>query len=712
MKKLIAFVMTFAMLLTITIPTGAFAKADQKIKLDDAINTAKTLLDLKTDDYNFNYNYNENPNYQSSWSLSWNSKKGTGGGMSVSVDSETGDILNYYSYTSYNPQITLRIPKYSKNEARDAVVKFLNKVAPDKFKETVEKDNPNSIMYDNMQINSDTYNFNFVREVNGLDFFDNGMSISIDKNTLQIRNYNLNWDKGPFADPAKAIPQDKAKEIFGSKLGIELAYNIITDNNTQTPILVYSLKNGNSSIDALTGEIINNSSFYAGAAMADKAAALSRNSALTPQEQSSVDASSKYVSKDAAITEAKKYLTLSDKYVLNGTNLFVNDTDKSAQWYLNWSYNASKGSYSYASANIDAITGKMTSFNMNGSEFYPDKDTAISYTKDQAKDIAAKFISSLEPDKFKLTEFKDLYPNQVIDQKQSDYNFSYVGKINGATCSFDSFNVTVNPYSGKIMSYSSSWSDVKLPEANGVISLQDAYTALYKTASLNLRYVKYYNYSLGGDAKPEIKLAYTLDGLQGMLDAKTGTQIDYSGKPIVAKQKIQYTDIKGNAAENDINSLVDLGIIDDASTTFNPDAAILQKDFIKMLVKSLPNNYVVFTLAKDGSVDYSSFYDTAIQKNILTESQKNPDARVTRQDAAKFILRAMGLGYVAENTSIFTPSYKDAGIIEKAYKGYAAISGSLNLLPTTNGQFDGGINITRGQSASSIVNYLKVDTTK
>lgn len=175
MKKILACILTFAMLFVIAVPGTAFAAADQKIKLTDAIDKAKTLLDINTDNYNFTYNYNESTNGSSNgisaWQLSWNSKKTNGGGMSVSVNSETGDITNYYNWDPYTIQSTVKIPKYSKQNALDAVVKFLNKAVPTKFSQMVLKDNSN-LSY-GIPITSDTYNFNYVRQVNGLDFLDN-----------------------------------------------------------------------------------------------------------------------------------------------------------------------------------------------------------------------------------------------------------------------------------------------------------------------------------------------------------------------------------------------------------------------------------------------------------------------------------------------------------------------------------------------------------
>ena len=80
-----AVVLSIALTFSLIIPISGFAKAnykssaDQKIKLTDAIDTAKKTLDINTENYNFNYNYNENQNGRSTWDLSWTSKATSGG---------------------------------------------------------------------------------------------------------------------------------------------------------------------------------------------------------------------------------------------------------------------------------------------------------------------------------------------------------------------------------------------------------------------------------------------------------------------------------------------------------------------------------------------------------------------------------------------------------------------------------------------------------
>ena len=401
-------------------------------------------------------------------------------------------------------------------------------------------------------------------------------------------------------------------------------------------------------IDALTGDVLKNEGrMYA----AEKAAAASKADmanavSLSPQEQASVDDSGKYISKDVAIEIAKKYVNLDSNFKLTSSNFYKNDNDKSGQWNLNWNQ-SSKSSYSYASATVDAVNSKILSFSTYGDAFNPDKNQAIAYTKDKAQSIAENFIKGLEPDKFKQTVLKTASEDSSSSSIKQNDAFYYTGKINGAVCDFDNFRVEVSPYTGKVMSYSCEWSNVKLPSTDGIMTLDNAYKSLYSIANFGLSYEEYSSLDNGLYINPEVKLVYEINDLQGMLDAKSGAQIDYSGNPIVIKKPVQFNDIKGNISENDIQTLIDLGIIDDTSSSFNPNVPVLQKDFIKLLVKALPNNYMYYGTSLDQKSSYDNYYNTAIQMKILTEAQKAPDSKVTRKDAASYIVKALGLGFIA-----------------------------------------------------------------
>jgi hypothetical protein len=107
---------------------------------------------------------------------------------------------------------------------------------------------------------------------------------------------------------------------------------------------------------------------------------------------------------------------------------------------------------------------------------------------------------------------------------------------------------------------------------------------------------------------------------------------------------------------------------------------------------------------------YDNYYTEAIRRKLISENEKKPDAVVTRQDAAKMIVRAMNYGVLAEKGNMFTANFKDASKISAAYKGYAVIASALGIILPVNSNFCPTTAITRGDAAEILVNYLKCET--
>ena len=162
-------------------------------------------------------------------------------------------------------------------------------------------------------------------------------------------------------------------------------------------------------------------------------------------------------------------------------------------------------------------------------------------------------------------------------------------------------------------------------------------------------------------SNPQIKLAYVLSNFTGFIDAVSGKNIDYTGNEVVkAPQNITFTDIKNNKYYADIQQLIDMGIIEKNNDKFAPDSKILQKDFIKILIKSIEQNVYPIYMSKVGAgmanSDYDTYYQQAIQKNIITAAEKKPDATITRLDAAKLIIKTLNLGYLAKVDGLYRVS--------------------------------------------------------
>ncbi|AIS52062.1 propeptide PepSY amd peptidase M4 [Thermoanaerobacter kivui] len=704
MKKFISIAIALAFLFTLMIPSNmAQAQADTKISLKQAIEIAKEKLGIGESGYEFNSSYNEYAN-KKYWNLNWNST--SKGSISVTVDADTGRITNFYSWTPAQ-QSELRIPKYTQEEAKKVAVEFIQKLVPDLFKQTKENTSVNNYS----SYYSPDYSFTFERIVNGIPFPSDSIYVSVNKSTLKVTSYYLNWNDYSFPEPKDIISKEKAIEIFKEKLGIELMYNLVYDQvygSEPKAVLVYGIFQ-NAPIDAKTGKIIRNDYYYEPMYGGGGGEGMSSQK-LSPEEQKAVDNAEKYISKDKAIEIVKNSLPfpLGSEYKLTNVNLYTGydypPAKSNPMWSLYWSYNKDN-KYYYVSATVDAATGEFKSFFKGG----PDdnmQDKKPAYTEEEMKKTAEDYLKKIVPDKFSKTEYQNINPENNKMIEMPTYSFRFVEKANGILCPFNNISVTVSPYTGEIVGYALSWTDVKLPSSENIISLDEAYKILFENAEFSLMYAPNYDYK-SPDKPPTINLVYQLN-FYNYIDAKTGQIIDYSGKPVVKKSETTFKDIDGNWAEKDIKLLVQIGIIDTKDDKFYPEHNILQKDFIKMLIKAIQPPYYD-PIPPKSSDEYSYFYDVAIQKKIITEKEKKPDTLVTREQAAKYLVNALGAGYIADLNDIFVINFKDADKISSSSKGYIAIVSGLKIMRGSNGYFYPDLYLTRAEAAAVLVRYLQIN---
>ncbi|HYE81155.1 MAG TPA: YcdB/YcdC domain-containing protein [Clostridia bacterium] len=717
MKRIISIIILTAILFSMLLTGPVSAAEDSKVDLKKAIEIAKTAFGFDAKDHDFNSSYSEATTGRKLWYLNWNSTiAGKGSSISVTVDASTGEII---SMNKWEDSIVpaKRIPKYTREEALKVAEELLKKLHPDKLKDTELLDEYRNNLFRPVYSN-DIYSFYFMRKIDGINFQDNGIQIQVDKNTLMVRNFNLDWDTvTPVPDSRKAISAAAAKKLYEEKLGLELAYQMIYPDPTGDPelILVYTEKNSNRPIDAITGEIINQSYYGPMYGIQEKAAASisadSRAYVPTPQEQKVIDDSSKYISKEKAIEALMKYITVDSKYKMDNSSLYGGYRSENATWNFSWSYtDKDKNTYSYIYGAVDAVTGEVKNFSISSSEDERKPDSTPKFTKEQCRDIAEKFLKEIQPAKFSASEYREQYYQTYMDLKNvSSYNMNFIRKENGVSVPFNNLNVTVSAYTGRVTSFYMNWQNLDFPDAKGVISLEDAYRTLYAKHDLMLKYIRLYDYNKYNE-NITIKLAYMLDNLYGMIDAKSGQFIDYNGKPVKEEALVTFTDIKGHKYENDIKLLIELGIIDSAESKFNPDSKIQQKYFVKLLIKATQPEYYPIPYAVSESSD-DSYYERAIMQNILSKKDRNPEAVVTKIEASKMIVRALGIGFVADLGNIFNLDVKDAASITPENKGYAAIAAALELVDTSAGSYGPAAELTKAETAGMLVRFLKVEKT-
>lgn len=160
-------------------------------------------------------------------------------------------------------------PKVTWEEAYDKAIQFIAKNAPQKIKEinTEQKNysNQNYMYSDNAYANR-YIDFKFNRIVNGIPYYYDGINVTVDTKTGEVRSFNCVWgDKLDLAPAANIIGNDEAKKIFLEGNKPTLTYLLFNKgkniNETDSKIgLVYSISDRfspSNTVDAATGKLLN-----------------------------------------------------------------------------------------------------------------------------------------------------------------------------------------------------------------------------------------------------------------------------------------------------------------------------------------------------------------------------------------------------------------------------------------------------------------------
>lgn len=719
MKRKLTLLLITMLLSTLAFPLHSFAQ--ESSELETAISTAKAVLNIPDAYDKFDYSmYKEGD--RTIYNLSWNDSKDKLGNVRASIDSD-GRILSYHSYKPYDDNLNrASIPSVSKADALKVSNDFIQKVNPSlqgklEYRETNQPGNVND-MY---------YNFYYTRVENNIPYPQNSVYVSVNNRTGNVQSYSCSFDEGlVFPEANGIITLEKAQEYFINKLGLKLVYKMSYGNDERVPYLVYTNVYDNSSIDAKTGEIVNNALYYGmydkgGMGSPESTKSVSNSGAeLTPEEKKAVENASNFMDEKKAESIARKSLKLDSNFKLNSINLFNSGMNKGDYiWSMHFNKEDKKNGitiYYNASISIDARTGEV----MNFYRYSPDKANAkVKYNKDQSVKIAEDFIKSMQPEKFSEAEYTDWNEPVVKPLAEKDqprqYYFRFTRKVGSIYFLENGFNVTVDATTGSVIDYNFNWYKGELPSSDKALTLEEAHKILFDKVGLQLQYIPDYSNTLNSKIapspynglKPDIKLVYALKAEKpSNIDAVTGKLLDYAGNPYEEKTVVRYSDIGGHYAEKQINMLAEYGISLPGSE-FKPDQDITQKEFLYLLQKSI-NPYVTFKLAED-SKDDDALYNQLINSGIIKENEKSPTSIVTKQDMVKFLIRSLKFDKVADIKGIYSLPFKDKDKINPELYGYTAIAYGLNIIKTDDGNFNPSANITRAEAAIALYNLLNIN---
>lgn len=702
---------------------SSFAVGDDK-GLENAIKIAKEKFDIP-DNYKFDYGVNTQDE-KNIWNLRWYSKDDGNSGINVNID-DKGTILNYYCYKPYDYTQQKKLPKVGKNEAKDIADSFIKKINPGILSKIQYQDNNRNVLYER------EYYFNYARVQNGIPFYNNSISVSVNSETGEVQSYHYNWtDDLIFPSLQKAINMSQAENAYMEKLGFRLVYNYtVEDENVKIyPVYVPKFNNYQYAVDAFTGEkIILENGYYGpyfdrGMGAGDIAFSKTNEAkqetvSLTPDELKAVEDVSKLLTSEQAEKKARewKVLELDDGFKLSYSYLTRSWPVKdSFVWNLNFEKVpvGEDKQYRYAGVTLDATTGEFKNFYISTS--YNDTDIA-KYDEAASKAAVEKFLKEFKPVEFGQVVFDDTYtnniPRYISKEAPKEYYFNYIRNVNGVTFPGNTISIRYDAVNGKVASFDMSWFNADFPSVENVLSLDAIHQNVFKEVGLELQYKAIYpepDYSKPYSraiVKPDIKLVYSLkEGKPYNFDANTGDILDYNGKPFKENKPIEYSDIKGNFAEKEIQLLAEYGIALEG-TEFKPGQQILQKEFFTLLSKTLNYYYGPYIAENSSNKEIDELYNYMMREGIVKKDEKSPESSLSREDAVKFIIRAMKYDKVADIKGIYKSLFKDEDSINPDLLGYIAIAKGLNIVKGSDGYFNPKDKLTRAEAAVIIYNYLQ-----
>lgn len=191
------------------------------------------------------------------WHLGWNMNNGDQGNgyISAAVDALTGELLSY-SRSIYYPGFEKETNKYTLAQAGKIGEKFLNEMQSVKMGQTRYADRQDQFEA------SRTARFTYTRLVDGIPFYEDSLSVEVDRVTGEIVSFYVQWGKFVFPKAAPGITLDAAFKNLTGANPMDMGYLRVEkpkfDRSEQTIGLYYYFRDYQPRlVDAVTGKVLS-----------------------------------------------------------------------------------------------------------------------------------------------------------------------------------------------------------------------------------------------------------------------------------------------------------------------------------------------------------------------------------------------------------------------------------------------------------------------
>ncbi|MBP1736595.1 MAG: hypothetical protein H6Q60_476 [Oscillospiraceae bacterium] len=730
MKKYLALLLALCLTLGLSLPAAASEDTTNN-RLAAVTQIVKDTLELDTSSYTSFEGELQEGAVDSYWSLSWYNDNSE---LYITA-TEDGTILSYYRYDDTD-NTDDSIPSFPDGDiatARQSATAFLSKVL-DSSQETVSMEEE----YGD-DINSDEYSFYGTILLNGLS---SPFSFSIDvrgSDNEVLSFYRNDSDEiyvGDVPSATPAISAEQAALLLKTTLSLKLEY-VLPDDSSQA-VLRYLPQSGDDYyVDAQTGKLVSLTELYtqldasgsmSGGGMAagfgDTTSSSSTDkgysSGLSDAEESGVEQLEGVLSKTELDTQLQKITSLNLSGYTLGSAYYSLDSedDDDSQPPVSVSLHYAKqtdDAVQVRTITVDGRTGALK--NVSGYSYsLNDDDLTPTVSTTQAQTVAKNFLTSYYGSEFAQT---GLYSTSDTEEDDTSVTFTYCQSVNGYFYSGNYFRVTVDLTDGSIQDFDYCFNDaITFDDTDGIVdesAALDTYLGFYTTLLSYVAVPTAIDYtqpqysaliSWGYSYLLTLQLGYQLDNdTQSLIgiDAKTGSTVVIDPDDNDSTS-ITYDDLDGSSIQSIAEKLASYGIGFDGGS-FHADQSITQVELISLILSA--NGYRHYDITDPD--DLERLYTIAYRNNLLTSSERDDSASVTRAELVKILINSAGYQRIAALKDIYNPGFTDDSDIPDGYVGYVALARGLGLIQgDSNGDFRPLEYATHAETISMLYRYLSL----
>ena len=639
MRKIICSLLTIFILINCL---SVLCYADDESFVTKAVIAVKSKINIPENYNEFNSKVTFEPGKQYAY-FTWygdDDEFNPGGQINVTVDDKLRIIsFSQYFYGEFTGNY--KLSTFTSTNAEEEAKIFLSKACPEFYPHTKLVKQEYSV-----HRNFEPYNLKFVRYENDLPCYDNYIDVTVDASKGKVISFDVKWidyDK-VYPSNTKLNINDAGKSMFDN---IGMVKEYAQKSGGELFVRYADLSDGINYVNAYTGNIVNTNYVSEGP----------YKNALTAEKKFDFDYSSTAFEIDYAIevVESSEYVSPGSDFTLTGIQYLQDNYGNYLYMYYD-NFNGSVKTYI-----VDVDNGDIRYFDYYQHEIGTEN---LNCSKEQCEQVAESFVR-LHNGSF-INNCRLLNCNNQKNYIGEDvYYFNYTRFINDIAYDDNGVIVGVSRSTGRIISVSSGWEHINIPEYSLSVSAEQAFEKYINSVGFELQYVTAESMT----KEMELRAVYAPNPLSKIyIDAVSGEVVDSKGNKLTS-EKPMYTDISKDMSEEQIKTLYACGILDEGEK-FYPDDKILLCEYLLWMCRAVD------------CADYKNIYEVAdklVNKGIVTYEELALNPYITTENGIKYIVTYLGYSNIAKLPDTFKTGFVDEGMISKDLIGYAAIAKGLGI---------------------------------